>query len=414
MNKYILVLVVLFSSIYTKLEGGTTFQHLENKKILLMYAVRTSEAKSGTFGSSVYRMQLYKMLLDAGIKVTMLVRSPSFQTECQRLALPYYACQEVDLKKPMTRAQELTYLVQEVLRVCRLEHIDLLHCNVGDDLELEVARKVQQIYPVKVILTLHHEELPKNELLKGLDGVIGVSSHIEVSVCAKNRTARLGIKEITWVAPLFDQTRFTSFVPTEDKKTFFKRNFGVDIMDCPIICMVGIFYKNAQWKNHEILVQAVDTIIKNHGRIVQVVCAGDGPRKKYIQDLVHQLGLDQFIHFLGYTKLIPELLYHSDIKVLTSNQEGFGIALMEGALMKKPLIGTRGTGMENIIEHEKTGLLFNKGDVQGLAENIERLIDQPSFAAGLGVNAYRFMLEHYATQCCLEKVLMVYEKVFSR
>lgn len=412
MKKNILSLALLVGFAFGSDQVVERYSHLANKKILLMYAVRTREATSGAFGSSVYRMQLYKLLLAAGVKVTMLVGNQAFQKECDHLGLPYHKCCFVGSQGNMSRCHELTCLVNEVLRVCRLEHVDLIHCNVGDDLELEVAKIVQQHYPVKIVVTLHHDTIPSRSLLKGVDGIIGVSPGIERSLKTNNVAGSLGIKQITWVAPLFDQTRFTSFVPTDDKKTFFRKNFAIDILDCPIICMVGIFYKNAQWKNHEVLVNAIETIIKKHGRMVQVVFAGDGPRKAYIQHLVAQLGLENIIHFLGYTKLIPELLYHSDIKVLTSNQEGFGIALMEGALMQKPLIGTRGTGMENIIEHDVTGLLFEKGDVNDLACQIERVLDDHRLATTLGIHAYGRMLERYGTDRCLEKILIIYEKVF--
>lgn len=397
------------------LMGNVLQAPLKDKKILLMCAVATSEATSGLFGSSAYRLQLYKLLRAAGVNVTMLVDQPTIEQECDRIGLSYKKCQaKAGHKGPLTRQQERSYLVNDILKICNDEHIDILHCNVGDERELEIAQRVQQKYSVKVMLTLHHEDLPRSDLLRGVEGIVGVSPQIQQHFEKELLREGHKIKHITWIAPFFDQTRFTSFVPTRDRKAFFKETFNIDVTHDPIVCMVGLFYKNAQWKNHEILVRAVNTLIKKHGRRVQVMFAGDGPRKAYVQDVVRQLKLEKNIHFLGYTRQVPELLYHSDINVLTSTQEGFGIALMEGALMGKALVGTRGTGMENIIKHGTTGLLFEKGDCDDLAKQLERLISNLAYARELGQGAHLFMQEHYTTEKCLEKMCAFYAEILKK
>jgi glycosyltransferase involved in cell wall biosynthesis len=139
--------------------------------------------------------------------------------------------------------------------------------------------------------------------------------------------------------------------------------------------------------------------------------AGDGTRRQDVQALVNRLHLQNYVHFLGYTTCIPELLYYTDIKVLAGEKEGFGIALLEAAFMKKPLVGTRGTGMESIIKHEKTGLLFRRGDDEDLALQLKCLIDNPTFRKQLGQEAYAFALSNYSTERCLYNTLAFYTRV---
>ena len=174
--------------------------------------------------------------------------------------------------------------------------------------------------------------------------------------------------------------------------------------------MIAAFYKQSRWKNHQLLFRAVRKLI-DQGTPLQVMLAGSGEKMADMQKLVRKLQLTEYIHFLGQTNLIPELLYHSDITLLTSKEESFGMVLAEGALMKNALIGTRGTGMEAIIKHEHTGLLFESDNLDDLVSQIKRILNDHSFAKKLGENAYEHVLENLSTNASMKKLNTFYDAV---
>ena len=79
--------------------------------------------------------------------------------------------------------------------------------------------------------------------------------------------------------------------------------------------------------------------------------------------------------------------------------------------MHCPLIGTAGTGMENVIKHGKTGLLFKKGDVQDLADKIEKLLKDTKLQKKLTDNAFDFVCENFLPEIGLKKIINFYLNV---
>jgi glycosyltransferase involved in cell wall biosynthesis len=116
------------------------------------------------------------------------------------------------------------------------------------------------------------------------------------------------------------------------------------------------------------------------------VIVGDGPERALLEKLAQELGIANKIHFTGrlpHHEVFPELA-KADIFSLPSWQEAFGVAYLEAMSCGKPVIGCWGQGAEDIIRHEKDGLLVQPQDVDSLAKALQRLIEEPVFAAQLG------------------------------
>ena len=79
----------------------------------------------------------------------------------------------------------------------------------------------------------------------------------------------------------------------------------------------------------------------------------------------------------------------SDIVVLPSVDEGFGLVLVEAQLCQIPVIGADSGGIQDIIVHEKTGLLFPPGDARALAKCIKRILSDMELTGTLISNAYQ-------------------------
>lgn len=104
-------------------------------------------------------------------------------------------------------------------------------------------------------------------------------------------------------------------------------------------------------------------------------------------------------------------LYYAliDFLVLPSHREGFGNVVLEAAAMKKPTIGSNIVGLQDAIIDNKTGLLFEPKNINDLAENVEKYLENQLLVEQHGLAAYRRVVEDFAPKKIWEAKFEVYE-----
>lgn len=363
-------------------------------------------------GQEVHALEHYKMLLEHGYNTSMLVPYHSLlHQKLQKLGLSHYTSHVTWFEKYL-RPLYHAILTKTLNNIFKQNQFDIIHCNSRQ--ETHNAIKIKKSHPVHIVYTRHVPDEFAIEKIRGIDAVAVVSTHMLSYIEKENAQRNLDIKCVTYIPPFFNAQPFLIFQPTESRSDFFKKYFSINLTSAPIITMTANFYQNLMHKNHPLLFQAIKILVHDKKKPVQVMLAGDGTRKKYLQKLAQQLNLTDHIHFLGFTDNIPGLLYHSNIFVLSSSQEAFGLSYLEAGLMKKPSIGATQTGAEFIIVHENTGLIFKNGDAANLAQQIERLIDNPAWARELGKNAYQHVITHFLPQASFAKYEALYQKLVKR
>ena len=103
--------------------------------------------------------------------------------------------------------------------------------------------------------------------------------------------------------------------------------------------------------------------------------AGQGETEMEMKSLCHRLGLDERMNFLGMRADVPDIMEHSDIIVLSSHWEGFGLAAVEGMASGRPLVASDVEGLKDIVAG--AGVLFPHGDEEALARAIQDLCENP-------------------------------------
>lgn len=371
------------------------------KKVLLLY---TGTKSMG--GTRSYKLALYKRLYDKGFNIGFfIVNNHDVRAELEANKLPYFACDIQETEKEEYWQQ----IYQSLRKICATENIGLINCNKSS--EVMVAQQLKKEFKTKTVLTIHVEGKYTNSFLKKLDGILTVSPAIAEQVTHQNKSNNLKIKNIEWTAPFFSPEKFLNFKPNRNAKSFFSQEFGIAIDHTPIITMVANFLDNSKWKDHPTLLKAVQELTKKRNIKLQVMLAGEGEYLNSVKNLAKKFGIDDCVHFLGRTELIPELFYHSNIKVLASKSEAFGIVLLEAALMHCPLIGTSDTGMENVIKHKTTGLLFKKSNAKDLADKIELLLNDIKLQKELSENAFKFVCNNFLPEVGIEKIIKFYQNI---
>jgi glycosyltransferase involved in cell wall biosynthesis len=163
--------------------------------------------------------------------------------------------------------------------------------------------------------------------------------------------------------------------------------------DVPNLLCVG---RLVPAKGQHILIEACIRL-KNEGFRFMLTFVGEGPDRDSLEKAASAGGLKGFITFTGVLgqDRVRDCYDRADLFVLASFAEGVPVVLMEAMAKEIPVISTRITGIPELIEHEKDGLLATPGDVGDLASQIARLLQDPELRVELGKAGRRKVLALY-------------------
>ncbi|MEP6674224.1 MAG: glycosyltransferase family 4 protein [Ferruginibacter sp.] len=165
-------------------------------------------------------------------------------------------------------------------------------------------------------------------------------------------------------------------------------------------------------KDHETLLRAIASLKKSRpGILLNLIIAGDGEHKKYLENLQQQLGLQQEVHFCGIlneNELI-HFLQSLDIYVHASLGETMSTAVMQAMACRLPLIASDVKGINNMVQNGVTGLLVPAKDTHKMAAAIEELISDPQLRNRLSVEAFKYAQENFSSRRMIED----YKKIFA-
>ena len=140
----------------------------------------------------------------------------------------------------------------------------------------------------------------------------------------------------------------------------------------------------------------------------RLVLIGDGPERQLAADLVERLGLGHRVVFLGKLDSVAELLAGADLFLLPSEQESFGLVALEAQASGVPVIGSSGSGLEEVVEHGEGGFLHPVGDVEAMVESGVRLLRD----AGAWERASRAGRHRAVSTFAADRVVPLYEAFY--
>ncbi len=266
-----------------------------------------------------------------------------------------------------------TALASKLVDVVSYENLDILHVHYAIP-HATVAYMAKKILLSKgryvpVVTTLHGTDItlvgnnkefaPVVEFgINKSDGVTAVSQNL------KNQTNEyFDIKDDIKV--IYNFIDFERFKPTD--KNHFKKALAPD--GEPILAHVSNFRK----------VKRVDDVVKIFHKIYKekpckLLLIGDGPERRNVEETCRKIGLCHEVRFLGKQDAVEEILNISDLFILPSENESFGLAALEAMACKVPVISTNVGGLPEINIHGETGFLSNVGDVEDMGNNALKIL----------------------------------------
>jgi N-acetyl-alpha-D-glucosaminyl L-malate synthase BshA len=141
----------------------------------------------------------------------------------------------------------------------------------------------------------------------------------------------------------------------------------------------------------------------------KLLMVGDGPERPAMENLVRELKVSDDVRFLGKQEQIEEILVVSDLFILPSEYESFGLAALEAMAAGMPVISTNAGGLPEININGETGYLADVGDVETMSRYAIELLQDEQKLNTLKQNAY-----NQACKFDIKNIVPLYEKLYSR
>jgi N-acetyl-alpha-D-glucosaminyl L-malate synthase BshA len=299
-----------------------------------------------------------------------------------------------------------TALASKMVDVIRFEELDLLHVHYAIP-HASAAYLAKQILKARgieipVITTLHGTDITlvgKDSTFNPVvtfsinqsDGVTAVSENLK-----EETYNHFDIQNEIKVIPNFiDFSRFS-----RSDKEHFRKALAPD--GERILIHTSNFRKV---KRVQDAVLAFDKVRKKIPS--KLLLVGDGPERASIERLCREIGSCNDVRFLGKQDKVEELLAISDIFLMPSESESFGLAALEAMACQVPVVSSNTGGIPEINIHGKTGFLSNVGDVDSMAEQIMAILKDDETLESFRKNAF----EH-AKKFDITEILPLYEEYY--
>lgn len=197
-------------------------------------------------------------------------------------------------------------------------------------------------------------------IYSGYDKIISISSKTQDSLISWLKPRPSDLHKFVVIENGIDINKFKNALPY--KKEEICSGFTENVR---LVCMVGRF---SEQKDHTTLIKAIAKCPPE----VHLLLVGEGPLKQKCMDLSTELAIGDRVHFLGFRRDVDRIYKTSDIVVLSSHWEGFGLVAAEGMAAGKPVIASDVPGLAEVVGG--AGVLFEKGNSEELADKINELI----------------------------------------
>ena len=361
-------------------------------------------------GSGIVATELGKALALRGHQVHFVSTETPFRLGEFQAGLAFH--QVLTPTYPLfSEPQYLLSLSNKLVQVARENSLDVIHAHYAVPpataafLSRQVLAGTNGGAAPRVVTTLHGTDItlvgndPSYSRIVAFsieqsDRVTAVSESLRASTYAE-----LGVtRDITVIPNFLD----CSIHRRQDVPELRRRFSGGDA-DVKIVTHVSNFRP----------VKRIDAVLSVFNRIRQEVpsrllLVGDGPEISTAYRLARAFGILPLVHILGAQEEVVPLLSVSDVFLLPSSQESFGLAALEAMACEVPVVASRVGGLPEVIEDGVSGFLHPLDDLDAMAASAVKLLTDPVLHREVGQAACLRVRSEF----CVEKIVPMYEECY--
>ncbi|EON72913.1 N-acetyl-alpha-D-glucosaminyl L-malate synthase BshA [Lysinibacillus sphaericus] len=358
-------------------------------------------------GSGVIATELGKMLAERGHEIHFITSSVPFRLN---KIYPTVFFHEVEVNN-YSVFQYSPYdiaLASKMADVIKDEGLDVLHVHYAiPHAVCAVLAREMSGQNIGIVTTLHGTDIS----VLGQDSTLSQAIRYGIDKSDVVTAVSEALKEQTY--ELIDTAKpietIYNFVDEREYRQLdsgnLKEQFGIQA-DEKVIIHVSNFRKI---KN---LPHIVDAFMKIRTNMkAKLLLVGDGPEKHRVMDQVKESPYVKDVLFLGKQENLAELYSISDLKLLLSQQESFGLVLLEAMACGVPCIGSAVGGIPEVIDHGVDGYLVELGDTDTVAQYAVDLLNDEEKLQNFREAAMRAVNGKFHSSKIVEQYEKLYEKV---
>ena len=299
-------------------------------------------------------------------------------------------------------------LASKMIEVAEFENLDLLHVHYAIPHATSAFLAKQIINgkrDLKVVTTLHGTDITLVGLEPSFLPLVKFSIDQSDGVTAVSRF--LKEKTITNYSSNTEIEVIPNFVDTEKFKPCAKSEFRNRI--APNGEKVLVHTSNFR------VVKRVTDVIRIFEKVCKIIpsklmLVGDGPDRSECERLCRQLDICENVKFLGKQEGLVEILTSSDVFLIPSQSESFGLAALEAMAAGLPVVSSSVGGLPELVKHNETGFIAEIGDIDRMAKYVIDLLTNERKYERFSQNARKRAVEEFD----ISKIVPIYESFYNK
>ncbi|KIL44180.1 N-acetyl-alpha-D-glucosaminyl L-malate synthase BshA [Jeotgalibacillus soli] len=355
-------------------------------------------------GSGVVATELGKLLAENGHEIHFITSSVPFRLN-KMYSNIYFHQVEVNHYSVFQFPPYDIALASKMAEVIKREKLDILHVHYAiPHAVCAIIGKQMAKSSVGIVTTLHGTDIT----VLGYDPSLtdAIKFGIEQSDRVTTVSHALAKQTHELIAPDKSLDVIHNFIDErvykKNPSTRLKEEYGIE-KNTKVMIHVSNF---RAVKKVQDVVEAFAKVRKQMK--VKLLLVGDGPEMSTICKQVRELGIDDDVKFLGKQDNLEELYSISDLKLLLSEKESFGLVALEAMACGVPCIGTNVGGIPEVIEDEKNGYICEVGDVQTIAKKAYELLTDDELYEKMSSHALWTVQNRFRSS----EIVKQYEKLY--
>ncbi|WP_019414774.1 N-acetyl-alpha-D-glucosaminyl L-malate synthase BshA [Paenisporosarcina sp. TG20] len=357
-------------------------------------------------GSGVIATELGKLLAERGHEIHFITSSMPFRLN-RMIPNMFFHQVEVNSYSVFQYPPYDIALASKMAEIIKKENLDILHVHYAiPHAVCAVLARDMSGQRVGIVTTLHGTDISVLGYDSSLSGAIryGIEKSdivTAVSNSLKEQTNHL-IQPNQTIETIYNFVDEREYYP--DKPSNLKSYYNIQDNE-KVIIHVSNFRK----------VKHVEDVVSSFAYIrkempARLLLVGDGPEMNNIIKQVESLGLKNDVLFLGKQDNVSELYAISDLKLLLSEKESFGLVMLEAMACGVPGIGTNIGGIPEVIDHGHNGYIVPLHDVEAVACYAFKILTNKDLHNRLRTNAIDKVSRNFHSSLIVSQYEKVYEK----
>ncbi|MCY7830112.1 N-acetyl-alpha-D-glucosaminyl L-malate synthase BshA [Bacillus spizizenii] len=356
-------------------------------------------------GSGIIATELGKQLAEKGHEIHFITSSIPFRLNTYHPNIHFHEVEVNQYAVFKYPPYDLT-LASKIAEVAERENLDIIHAHYALPHAICAYLAKQMLKRnIGIVTTLHGTDITVLGYDPSLKDLIRFA--IEASDRVTAVSSALAAETYDLIKPEKKIETIYNFI---DERVYLKKNtaaikekHGI-LPDDKVVIHVSNFRKVKR-------VQDVIRVFRNiAGKTkAKLLLVGDGPEKSTACELVRKYGLEDQVLMLGNQDRVEELYSISDLKLLLSEKESFGLVLLEAMACGVPCIGTNIGGIPEVIKNNVSGFLVDVSDVAAATDRAMSILEDEQLSKRFTEAAMEILKNEFSSQ----KIVSQYEQIYA-